>query len=183
MRQKEIDAKNVDAQLAKRGLYSSGIAIDAQNDLNERYIPQINAAASEASAQRYGLQSGENQGVNQFVLSNTGMLNEGDFQRAQSENQFNQTNDQQENAFNLNQSAAENAWRRANATDTNQFNLQKAAGQTQTSQAQAGAENTFNTDQAEKQYNAKWRPLDYLQGVWNGTGGSISSSTGGGWSV
>ena len=36
---------------------------------------------------------------------------------------------------------------------------------------------------ADKQYESGWRPLDYKAGMWNGTGGVISSSTGGGWSI
>jgi hypothetical protein len=44
-------------------------------------------------------------------------------------------------------------------------------------------QNTFNTNQAEQEYNSKWRPLDYAQGLYNGTGGVISSSNSTGWSI
>lgn len=36
---------------------------------------------------------------------------------------------------------------------------------------------------ADKQYESKWRPEDYKAGLWNGTGGTISSGTSGGWSI
>lgn len=38
-------------------------------------------------------------------------------------------------------------------------------------------------DIANRQYESQWRPLDYKSGIWNNTGGVISSSTGGGWSI
>lgn len=41
----------------------------------------------------------------------------------------------------------------------------------------------FTADQKNKQYESKWRPADYLAGVWNGTGGTVSSGTSGGWSI
>lgn len=51
----------------------------------------------------------------------------------------------------------------------------------QSAENQAG--NTFNLENAKQKYDSDWRPKEYLQGLWNGTGGTISSSTGGGWSI
>lgn len=36
---------------------------------------------------------------------------------------------------------------------------------------------------ANNQYESSWRPLDYRAGIWNGTGGVVSSSNSGGWSI
>lgn len=44
-------------------------------------------------------------------------------------------------------------------------------------------QNAFNQTNAEQEYNSKWRPLDYAQGLYNGTGGVISSSNSNGWSI
>lgn len=41
----------------------------------------------------------------------------------------------------------------------------------------------FDADQGKQQYESKWRPADYLAGVWNGTGGVVSSGNSGGWSI
>lgn len=38
-------------------------------------------------------------------------------------------------------------------------------------------------DIANREYDSRWRPLDYKSGIWNNTGGVVSSSTGGGWSI
>jgi hypothetical protein len=46
----------------------------------------------------------------------------------------------------------------------------------------AGA-NAAAQDAAKQKYEASWRPADYKAGLWNGTGGVISSGTSGGWSI
>lgn len=43
--------------------------------------------------------------------------------------------------------------------------------------------NQYAMDNAAKNYESKWRPLDYTAGIYNNTGGAISSSSGGGWSI
>lgn len=43
--------------------------------------------------------------------------------------------------------------------------------------------NAFNLNRADKAYESKWRRADYNQGLWNQTGGAVSSSSGGGWSI
>jgi len=46
----------------------------------------------------------------------------------------------------------------------------------------AGA-NAAAQDAAKQKYEASWRPADYKAGLWNGTGGVISSGSSGGWSI
>ena len=103
-RAKAIDSERLDADLAKRGIWSSGLAVRAQNDLTERYAPQYTAAGGQATQARYGLQSQE-----------------------------------------------------------------------------LGAANMMNASEADKVYQSKWRPAEYLAGLWNGTGGAMSSGSGSGW--
>jgi len=103
-RAKAVDSERLDADLAKRGIWSSGLAVRAQNDLTERYAPQYTAAGGQATQARYGLQSQE--------LGNVNMM---------------------------------------------------------------------NASEADKVYQSKWRPAEYLSGLWNGTGGAVSSGSGSGW--
>lgn len=117
LRQFMVDSEALDADLNKRGIYSSGLAVRAQNDLRERYLPQYRAAASEAAAQRYGMQSDELEQLNARAV------------------------------------------------------------------AEANARNAFAMDNAGKEYDSQWRKPDYLAGLWNGTGGAISSGVSGGWSI
>lgn len=46
----------------------------------------------------------------------------------------------------------------------------------------AGA-NAAAMENANRLYESKWRPADYKAGLWNGTGGVISSGSSGGWSI
>lgn len=221
------DQQALDDQMAARGLYSSGLALRAMNDLNSKYSTQEQAAISDALNQRYNLQTAEQQALNnyglnssnqsnQFSLANAGMLNEGDLARANAanqfymsqnamindantartgaSNQFNLANAQMYNTgtldranaanqFNLSNTGMLNEGDLARANAANQFNLNNYTAQQQANLATAGAQNTWNADQTQKSFDAQWRPYDYLQGLWNGTGGSVSSSTGGGWSI
>jgi hypothetical protein len=47
----------------------------------------------------------------------------------------------------------------------------------------AAGQNEANASAADKEYESKWRPADYKAGVWNGTGGVVSSSNTSGWSI
>lgn len=51
-REMELSRQGVDDNAAKRGVWSSGLAIRAQNDVDERYAPQLRAAGADASAAR-----------------------------------------------------------------------------------------------------------------------------------
>ena len=57
---------------------------------------------------------------------------------------------------------------------------QDVAGMNNYNMAQAAMVNDFNANQAAQQYASNWAPLNYLAGVYNGTGGAISNSSGGG---
>ena len=96
----QTQAGRLDSDLAKRGIYSSGAATQAQNDLTGSFLPQLTAAGAEAATQRYGLQNQELSALNQYNMEN-----------------------------------------------------------------------------ANRDYAAKWRPADYMSGIWNNTGGVISSGS------
>lgn len=103
----QTQSGQLDSDLAKRGIWSSGAAVQAQNDLTNSYLPQLTQAGAEAANQRYALQ-----------------------------------------------------------------------------QQDLSSKNAFNMENANRQYNAQWTPFDKAMGVWNGTGGTVSTSSGssgGGW--
>lgn len=116
-RQLAVDREALDADLNRRGIWSSGIAVRAQNDLTERYLPQLRAAGAEAATQRYGMEAGELSRLDERAMM------------------------------------------------------------------EAAAKNAYRQNQNDKIYEAEWRPYDYRAGLWNGTGGVISSGTSGGWSI
>lgn len=109
------DVKSMNQDLANRGIWSSGLAEQATKDLDAVYAPQYAQAGANATNARYGLQSSEDQMLNQYALQN------------------------------------------------------------------AGQQNTFNLANAGQTYQSQWAPLNYLQGIWNGTGGAISNGGSGGW--
>jgi len=280
--------EQVDQDLADRGLYSSGLAVRAKNDVQERFAPVLASAAADAVTQRYGLQAQDLGNVNQYELGRAGMLNSAN----QAGDQFRLADTAGLNSFNsgLNQSNLARAQMLNNNTaDANSYNLQRAAAlneqvrfgnqfglenakiansgnqfnagsfndlsrfnagaNTEASRFGAGAYNTasqfnagaknqnsqfnstasnaavnnanqFGLNQAQminqntadpnsyylqnaqflasqaqnnanqynnyamensmRNYNSSWAPLNYLQGVYNGTGGSVNSSSGGG---
>lgn len=57
------------------------------------------------------------------------------------------------------------------------------AATTQMKAADIAAANAAAMENANRKYEASWRPADYKAGLWNGTGGVISSGTSGGWSI
>jgi len=63
-----------------------------------------------------------------------------------------------------------------------QFAANDAAVMQMKAQDVAGA-NAAAQDAAKQKYEASWRPADYKAGMWNGTGGTISSGSSGGWSI
>lgn len=86
------------------------------------------------------------------------------------------------------QAASEAATQRYGAQGTeqqalNNLNTSQVNARNQFFQQSQGNKNQFNQAEAQQQYQSKWRPLDYLAGIYNGTGGVISSSSGGGWSI
>jgi hypothetical protein len=123
------DTENLNADLAKRGVWSSGIADKAiLNQVDAVYAPQYAKAGADATAAADTLQSGQLQQANTLSAQN-----------AQSQNAFNAQN--------------------------------------------AGTQNTFNLANASAQNSAQWAPLNYLQGIWNGTGGTMGSGSSSGWNM
>ena len=113
-RYEQIARERTDEDLNKRGIWSSGLATQAQGDVTEQFIPQYAAAGAEAAGQRYGLQSQEQQFLNQLTAQ---------------------------------EAARETAYRQA---------------------------------EAQQKYASQWAPLEYLMGLYNQTGGAISSGKSGG---
>ncbi len=118
-------SSKLDSDLAKRGIYSSGAATQAQNDLMASFLPQVTQAGADAATQRYGMQQQDLNSLNQYNLSRAGSLNS------------------------ATQAAAQNA-------------------------------NSFNMENANRQYASAWKPAEYGAGIYNGTGGTVST-TGSGW--
>ena len=98
-----------DEDLNRRGIWSSGVATQAQNDITEQFLPQYTAAGAEAAAQRYGMQSQEQQFLNQLTAQ------------------------------------------------------------------EADRETAYRQAEAQQQFASQWAPLEYLMGLYNQTGGAISS--------
>jgi hypothetical protein len=74
------------------------------------------------------------------------------------------------------------AYAQAGASATQQrYGLQ--AGDNAAYNSRSEFNRQFAADQAKQQYESKWRPADYLAGMWNGTGGTISSGSTSGWSI
>lgn len=92
------DIQNFNNSAGAKGIWSSGLAVKGENDINQGYAGQYAKAGADATAKRYDLQSAENS---------------------------------QGNAMGL--------------------------------------------ETALQRYNAAWRPADFRSGVWNGTGGTVSS--------
>lgn len=113
---KAKDETRANADLARRGVWSSGIAEKAIQDVDASYAPQYAKAGADATNAAFNLQNSQNQSINQ-----------------------------------LNQQAA-------------------------------NSENTFNLANASAENQSQWAPLNFLQGIWNGTGGAISNGSSGGFS-
>lgn len=120
-----IQSQRLDSDLAKRGIYSSGAATQAQNDLTTSFLPQLTQAGADAAAQRYGMQQQDLNSMNQYNLARAGQLT--------------------------------------------------SAGQTESQQA-----NSFNMENANRNMASAWKPAEFGLGLYNNTGGTISSG-GGGW--
>lgn len=65
-RAKSLDSQRIDSDLAKRGIWSSGLAQAAQGDNNERYATNYLQAGSDAATQRYQAQQADLAGANAF---------------------------------------------------------------------------------------------------------------------
>lgn len=175
-------ASKLDSDLAKRGIYSSGAATQAQTDLTSTFLPQITQAGADAAAQRYALQQADLQAANQYNLSRAGQLQSG----ATAANTYNlsragqlSSSAQAQNQYDLSRAGQLSSGIQAD----NAYALNRANQLTSGSQANAAAANAYNLENANRIYNSAWQPYNYGAGLWNGTSGAITnSSSGGGWS-
>jgi hypothetical protein len=187
----------LDQSLADRGIYSSGLAVEAQNDLSRELAPTISQAANEAVTTRYGFEQGDNQSANRYQLGRSGMLNEFNLSsdrygldRANLQNQYGLARAGMLNEQDLARSQARDQY----ALGAQSANLDRsrylADAALQERQGRLGYNldstrmmNEIVSDEAQRRYDSQWRPLDYLQGLWNETGGTISSSGSSGWKI
>jgi hypothetical protein len=65
-RYEDLQRTRTDEDLSKRGIWSSGVATQAQGDVTDTFAPQYAAAGADAATQRYGLQANELQGLNSY---------------------------------------------------------------------------------------------------------------------
>lgn len=98
--------RDVDNDAAKRGIWSSGLVMQGQNDLTEKFAPEFRAAAGEAAAARLAAESQD-----------------------------------------------------------------------------LAQKNTFDLENANRVFNAKWTPANYLKDAYHGTGGTISTGSSSGWNA
>lgn len=116
----------VDNDAAKRGIWSSGLAMQGQENLASKFAPELRAAAADASTARIGAEQADN---------NT----------------------------------------------ANSYNLNRASNLNQAGQFDSAQRNSFEMENAQRRNTAQWAPANYLAGIYNGTGGQTSSSSGSGW--
>jgi hypothetical protein len=112
---KNKDYLGVNNDAAKRGIWSSGLAMQGENDVNNAYAPAYAKAGGDATSLVMGLKSGELKNLNDYALSDSAQ------------------------------------------------------------------KNSMNMENAMREYNAGWQPANYLKDIWNGSGGTVSSGSGGGW--
>lgn len=108
---KARDLESYNADAARRGVWSSGLALKGEGDIQEAYAPQYASAGGAATGQRYNLQT-------------------------------------------------------ADLTSRNAYDL-----------AAANAANAFNQSNVQNRFSAGWAPLNYLSGLWSGTGGQVGGSS------
>lgn len=166
-RQEELARANSDQGMANRGIWSSGIAQRSQNDITGQLGAAYQSAGANAANTRYNLQAQD--------LSNS--------------NSYNANAAAANNAYNTANTQNYNNWT-ANATSlANQYDLGKTSNDNQRQSiddsyalSRAGLLNDANAQASNSQWQAQWTPANFLSGMWNGTGGTISSgSSGGGW--
>lgn len=185
-----------DQSASNRGIWSSGMAERLQGDVTERLAPVYQQAGANAVAQRYGLQQADNQGANQYQLARADGSNQFQLANAGRLDNYNLSSAGMQNQYNLDTTNAYNNWSsnmyglqnqydlglknydlglRSNANQLQQINDSYALNRAQML-------NDANAQASNAQWQAQWTPANFLSGVWNGTGGTISSgSSGGGW--
>lgn len=155
-RQEELARAGSNQSMSNRGIWSSGIAERAQNDITGQLGAAYQQAGANAANTRYQLQNSDNQAYNSYNLSNQSLGNQYDLGK-------------ESNANNLTLGMANNSNQLQSINDS--YALNRA---TLLNEANANASNAA--------WQAQWTPMNTLSGLWNGTGGTISSgSSGGGW--
>ena len=155
-RQKSLDAIRTDAGLAKRGIWSSGLAERAQGDNNERYAASYLKAGADAATARYGMEQADLGNLNNYNLNN-----------AAGRNAWNTTDAAGANAWGQAQNSALNAWNMTNATNKNAFETDQAYKQYQAAwQPISSLGAIWNNTAGTKQTSDGWKA-----GIQMGSGG------------
>lgn len=79
------DLAATESNSAKRGIWSSGLAEQAVNDVNSSYAPQYAKAGADATNTRYNLQNNENQAVNSYNQTEANKANTFNLTNAESQ--------------------------------------------------------------------------------------------------
>lgn len=162
-RQEELARAASNQSMSNRGIWSSGIAERAQNDITGQLGAAYEQAGANAATQRYNLQNSDNQAYNQYNLSNQSLGNQYYLGRESNAN----TAQSIANQYALGQGQLA----LGNLTQNDSYALSRA-----------GLLNDANAQASNAQWQAQWTPANFLSGVWNGTGGTVTSgSSGGGW--
>lgn len=74
-KQQKLAMEGINQNAAKRGIWSSGLVMQDENDQTDNYNAQLKAAAAQAAAQRYQLESGDNSATNTYNLSKSAQDN------------------------------------------------------------------------------------------------------------
>lgn len=201
LKQYESEARSAaDEDLARRGIWSSGIAARNQNDITDSLSKYYTQAGADAATQRYGAQQAD---INAFNQLNLGYYNT-DVQNATANKQIDTSYDLGLRNNALGYYTANNQYDLGlRGAATNQYQAETGRQQTANNYAlgqgqldlgyltqndnyaiqQAQAANTAAAQQAQAAWQAQWDPATYLAGLWNGTGGVISSGTGSNFSI
>lgn len=169
-RQEELARAASNQSMSNRGIWSSGIAERAQNDITGQLGAAYEQAGANAATQRYNLQNSDNQAYNQYNLSNQSLGNQYYLGRESNAN----TAQSIANQYALGQGQL--------ALGQGQLDLGNLTQNDNYALSRAGLLNDANAQASNAQWQAQWAPANFLSGMWNGTGGTISSgSSGGGW--
>lgn len=138
----ELRNQDINQEMSDRGLWSSGMPIQQQaKEFRDNFAPLYLKAAQDAAAQRYALESGDNQNINsantqmgiargqygtQASIANAN--NDAGYKTAlmNSINQYNQNQNNQLNQYNLAAAGMANDYGLNSANALNNYNLQNA---------------------------------------------------------
>lgn len=156
-RQEELARAGANQSMSNRGIWSSGIAERAQNDITGQLGATYQQAGANAANTRYQLQNSDNQAYNSYNLSNQSLGNQYDLGKESNANSL---------ALGQGQLAL------GNLTQNDNYAINRA-----------NLMNNAAAQQSQAQWQAQWEPATYLAGLWNGTGGVISNGSGSNFSI